>query len=109
MTPYLRFLKQYLELIDHHKLPGYGEQILNIVALHNMSSPVPLRVKELLRFESVGSMATIHKNYIALIEQGFLEQAYDSEDRRVRYIVLSPKAQKLFSKINDLLIKCKKD
>ena len=108
MNPYLYFLEDYRALISKIELSPHGEHILGAIALYNANNLESIRCADLIVMRHLGSPATIHKNYIALVLRGYLKHRRDKDDKRIKYIELTEKGRNLFIKINDLLVKCKK-
>jgi DNA-binding MarR family transcriptional regulator len=66
-------------------------------------SDAPFHVQEILDMKAIASQATLHKTIATLVKDGYLTLKPSKEDGRVKYILITKKANKLLEKINHLL------
>ena len=59
----------------------------------------PLKVRMLIDMSSIASPATIHKSMKSLIAKGLIVTKEDKQDARIKYLVPTNRAIKLYSEI----------
>jgi hypothetical protein len=107
MNTYVQFLSLFGHAIEqHYELDSYVRDILEFVAVYNHQQNKPIQCNALLQAYHLGSPATIHKNYIRLVHEGYLKQIADPNDKRVKYIDLGTRGKNYFNKINELMLSC---
>lgn len=93
MTPlYLTFLQHIAEIkpTKHHQIDFTAEKLLDIIACCHYHEP--LTVTEAMSLQEIGSPATIHRKLDDLRKAGLIEHKHEGEDRRTKFIQLTPRA-----------------
>lgn len=97
---YLRFLSATVQLSaqfsDHEK------QVFKEIFLRG--SEDPFHVRDILDMNWIASQATLHKALTNLVKDGYLTLKTSKDDGRVKYILMTKKANKLLEQINHLLV-----
>ena len=104
---YVRFLTLLQTLQDKEmegKMDTTAEKLLETITIQ-YGQEQTLTVTECMELSSIASPATIHRKLDELRNQGWIEFVYEGENRRTKYLVPSPKANKYFDKISKLMTK----
>lgn len=65
----------------------------------------PLRVQDIICNGAIASQATLHKEIGLLVKAGYLVLKTSKHDRRIKYVALTNRGNKLFDQLNNLLNK----
>lgn len=83
------------------------EEILSVVYEYNIRAEKQekeyIRCTELLVLKHLGSPATIHKNYRTLVKKDFLRTFSTADDKRVKFITLTPHALAYLKSLDKLM------
>ena len=104
---WIRFRKSVAEIEVHSGyavLSPLSRRVLEWVAVRAQSDP-QIFVQTVIEHCPVGAMATLHKCLAELEEKDFLVFTVDTEDRRRRRLTLSPRARKMFDRLESEAIK----
>lgn len=107
MTNYITFLKlkQNLEAKQkNNPLDPTGEKLLEQVAIH-YAQEKSLTVTEAMKLEKIASPATIHRKLTELINEGWVEFAFEGTNKRTKYIIPTAKLNKYFENLSKLIAK----
>jgi DNA-binding transcriptional ArsR family regulator len=103
---YLRFLS-----LMHAMDPASGalssvdevaKQLLNTIALRHADNK-PLTVTEAMTMGAIASPATLHRKIDDLREAGLIEQVFEGKNRRTKYLVPTPAADKYFANLGQVM------
>lgn len=78
--------------------------LLDEIAL-NQNHNTPLTVSELMALSSIASPATIHRKLNVLLDEDLVEVQFEGKNRRTKYLVITPKANKYFTQLSSALNK----
>jgi DNA-binding MarR family transcriptional regulator len=98
-NPYLTFLEASNKLWAG--ITANQRQVLEAVIKRD--STTPYRVQDIIGMRSIASQATLHKTLSELVEQDYLALEAAPSDGRVKFVVLTKKANSLISRVNKLL------
>jgi DNA-binding MarR family transcriptional regulator len=73
-------------------------KILRVVTQAHLEN-TPLKVRELIDLSQIASPATIHKTMKCLIAQNLLKLNDDHADKRIKYLVPTPLALKMYKEV----------
>ena len=97
---YLRFLSATEQLSP--QFSDHEKQVLKEIFLRG--SDDPFHVRDILDMNWIASQATLHKTLTNLVKDGYLTLKTSKDDGRVKYILMTKKANKLLEQINHLLV-----
>jgi DNA-binding MarR family transcriptional regulator len=97
----------YLNFLESSKriwlgISSNGKAILEMVM---RSMDKPLRVQDIISNSAIASQATLHKELGLLIKEGYVVLKTSKHDRRIKYVTLTNRGNKLFDQLNNLLNK----
>jgi DNA-binding MarR family transcriptional regulator len=104
---YVNFIiraKHALQALDYPELDQTSKQLLDEIAIRS-SQNLAITVGDLLVLESIGSHVTLHKKFLNLIKLGFVETTHHGDNRRTKYVNLTPKADKYYNQLEKALKK----
>lgn len=102
---YLRFLN-LLKALDGpltRTLDAPSLKLLETICIEATLNQKYFNVNELLMMKELGSQASIHKKLHSLVDTGYVTLEIQ-EDARVKKVVPTKEAKKLFSQVNKLFI-----
>jgi DNA-binding MarR family transcriptional regulator len=73
-------------------------KILRVVTQAHLEN-IPIKVRDLIDMSQIASPATIHKAMKSLIVQKLLKLNEDSSDKRIKYLVPTPLALKMYKEV----------
>jgi DNA-binding MarR family transcriptional regulator len=93
----------YLNFLESSKriwlgVSSNGKAILEMVM---RSMDKPLRVQDIISNSAIASQATIHKELGLLIKEGYVVLKTSKHDRRIKYVTLTNRGNKLFDQLNN--------
>jgi len=104
---WIRFRKSVAEIeanSGYAVLSPLSRRVLEWVAVKAQSDP-QIFVQTVIEHCPAGAMATLHKCLAELEEKEFLVFTVDTQDRRRRRLTLSPRARKMFDRLESEAIK----
>ena len=104
---WIRFRKSVAEIetrMGYSVLSLLSRRMLEWIAVRAQSNP-PIFIQTVIEHCPVGSLATLHKCLAELEEKGFLILTVDVLDRRRKIVTLSPKARKVFDRLESEAVK----
>ena len=106
-STYLRYLEmtQSLVKINHciQAIDETAKRILEIIALSHAQDR-PLTVSEAMALEPIASPGTIHRKLDMLRELGLINQIFQGDNRRTKYLVTTLVADDYFETLGQVLI-----
>ena len=107
MLPYIKFIEITNKIIKLDKFPAMSplsQKILDQIALYEMSDN-PLTVRKMLGFDQIASPATIHKHLTMLRKSDFVTAQSNGQDKRTKYLTLSPLGDKYIDHLSKAILK----
>lgn len=107
---YFNYYKQFLRLEQRVVHLSEAEEFSAIERAHfefivlAWGQGKPLTVSNAMRIDRLGSTATQHKRVVRLRKMGFIENQYQLDDHRIKFLVPTAKGLKYVSLIGQLLL-----
>ena len=99
---YLRFLRITRAINQNHigdkNIDATAMLLLNEIAVRNLEGKT-ITVTEAMTISSIASPATIHRKLDELREVGLIEQIFEGNNRRTKYLVPTKTANAYFDKM----------
>ncbi len=101
---YLRFLSlaQTLNAASISTVDETARHLLQLIALRHAHGNA-LTVTEAMAMSTVASPATIHRKLDALREAGLIDQMFEGQNRRTKYLVPTAAADAYFAELGDVM------
>ena len=100
---YIRFLRiaKAIEILPSSKfaIDCKALQLLDEIAIRNYEG-ISMTVEDAKSFKVIASPATLHRKLDELREAGLIEQIFDGNDRRTKYLVPTKAANAYFAKMS---------
>ncbi|WP_408597016.1 hypothetical protein [Limnohabitans sp.] len=81
-----------------------SKKLLEIIALKN-SAGSPMKVMDAMRLDTLASPATIHRKLTQLVKAGLVEMIHQGTNRRKKFLIPTPLAEKYFHQIGEIMFK----
>jgi hypothetical protein len=104
----------YFNFIELIKGLNLDESVVNIdpetkllldeIAI-SQNQNTPLTVSELMALDAIASPATIHRKLNLLLDADLVKIKFEGKNRRTKYLVLTPKANKYFTQLSGAMNK----
>lgn len=106
-------MKQYLKFLDEASQPVIpfdktAQQLLEEVAMTYSEGSKPLTVTNVMEMFHIASPATMHRKMNDLLAFGYITLVYEGENRRTKYLKLTPLAVKYFEKMESIMLRAAK-
>jgi Fe2+ or Zn2+ uptake regulation protein len=106
-STYLRYLEMTQSLIQLNSsitaIDETAKRLLEIIALSHAQNQ-PLTVSEAMALEPIASPGTIHRKLDTLRELGLINQVFQGDNRRTKYLVTTSVADDYFDTLGRVLI-----
>jgi DNA-binding MarR family transcriptional regulator len=102
---YLRFLSLLHAIENSKDLPPMdleAKRLLEMIAVR-FEERNPLTVTEAMALNQIASPATLHRKLDQLREMGMIDTFFEGTNRRTKYMVPTPSAQRYFDKVEKAL------
>jgi DNA-binding MarR family transcriptional regulator len=97
-SKYLHFADELDRVRTKNKLNPRVWRALRMIAKAHLQE-TPIRTIDLMQMAEIGSPATIHKIIQYLIDQDMVAIQSDRHDGRVKYLIPTPRALKIFREL----------
>lgn len=106
---YLSFLLETAETVPckHFQIDFTAQKLLEIIAC--CAYYEPLTVTEAMELREIGSPATVHRKLDDLLIAGLIEHQYEGDNRRTKFLVLTPKSINYFNSLSDSMAAVSKE
>ena len=81
-----------------------AKKLLEIIAVKH-SEGDPLKVMDAMRLDDIASPATIHRKLTQLAQAGLIDMAHQGTNRRKKFLIPTPAAQKYFDRVGEAMTK----
>lgn len=95
---YLKFADAHQKIRSQYNVQSKECQILRAISNEYLRG-TPLKVRNLLDMSNIASPATLHKTMKILIDKELLKVNEDKVDGRIKYLVPTARAIKIFTEI----------
>lgn len=102
---YIRFLSILHALEGREDAPVMdldAKKLLEVIAVRHAQHQ-PLTITDAMALSHIASPATIHRKLDQLREQGLVDTVFDGTNRRTKYLVPTPSAQRYFDSIGQAM------
>jgi DNA-binding MarR family transcriptional regulator len=104
-STFIRFL-HLKEVLSGHQVEAEidltAQKLLEVVSLYHAQSK-PLTVTDAMQLQSIASPATLHRKLSDLITHGYVQFAYEGDNRRTKYIHPTAKTDQYFADLGAVL------
>jgi DNA-binding MarR family transcriptional regulator len=105
-STYLRYLAlaKVVQETDKHLIAvdETAKRLLEVIALSHAENR-PLTVSEAMALEPIASPGTIHRKLDRLREMGLIDQIFQGDNRRTKYLIPTPVTDRYFDKLGRVL------